>query len=748
MSYIARTKDENNNNNKRLPHGPGCRPLLDHDICHVALTHLAVKHTNSRKREKYATLEELVGFLLKMRQEHRERDAARDLYEAMRFAKGMPLENMLAPAPSPIEYVALLDDAGKEFIVDEGWRRSHRRPSRPVDALMVLMHHRAGNLGQQIPKSPQRLKKDKRDSEKKQKKIDKRHRQANRKTKDTDSESSNDSSEDEETGNGNPHRSQPRSTTEDVAAAHGLEALTANEKKIMFFEQRRIAAANVVARMDHLRILQRPKLFMEMLENAKPYSYEEFYLFAVEAQRTMKTRNVLRRIFDLIDTDGSNDLSKQELLFAFTRSREVRKTVHQLEGLKTMQDPHLFEQAFDAIDTNNDQSASFEELVQFALLSGNDGETVLQNNDGDEWEEPEDDEEVLKVNGETVDDKWDQLRRQEGALPDHDPIYLPEQYSNDDVNETNNFIYEELHDLYEIFDKMWTGVSGEKPKDPYEHIIQILRSEQATRRLRLGIDLTLTDINEPLPRDVRQKLYLCCKRDNTTELAKLLELHQLSLDHRCFYVDRGAGAARGDGVKGYGWQLEPEYHKGYDSTLLHASSWFGSDKVMTWLLERGADAFVIDIVGRTARDVAGSDPIRLLLHTRTLGRVWKDTHDPYERDIRMASFSRWRKRKQRSDAKVWEPRSSHRKTALEKRLFQYRVEEPRPNLVKEDLKSQQKIRGTGGTQKGHEMKELDDSDVLGKPGGFIDPDLKANRLLPYPNNLTYKGHGEGEGKHK
>jgi hypothetical protein len=131
VSYIARTKDENNNENKTpLPHGPGCRPLLDHDVCHVALTHLAVKHTNSRKREKYATLEELVGFLLKMRQEHRERDAARDLYEAMRFAKGMPLENMLAPAPSPIEYVALLDDAGKEFIVDEGWRRSPHQTRR------------------------------------------------------------------------------------------------------------------------------------------------------------------------------------------------------------------------------------------------------------------------------------------------------------------------------------------------------------------------------------------------------------------------------------------------------------------------------------------------------------------------------------------------------------------------------------------------------------------------------------------
>ena len=56
------------------------------------------------------------------------------------------------------------------------------------------------------------------------------------------------------------------------------------------------------------------------------------------------------------------------------------------------------------------------------------------------------------------------------------------------------------------------------------------------------------------------------------------------------------------------------------------------------------------------------------------------------------------------------------------------------------IQQRQKIRGTGGTQKGHTMKELDDSDVLGKPGDFIDPELKANRLLPYPNNLTYKGH--------
>ena len=168
----------------------------------------------------------------------------------------------------------------------------------------------------------------------------------------------------------------------------------------------------------------------------------------------MKTRAVLRRIFDLIDTDMSNDLSKQELLFAFTRSREVRLTLHQLEGLKTMQDPHLFEAAFEAIDVDNDGSASYEELVQFALKSGNDGNlVVMDNEDENEWEVPEE-EEVLKINGETVDDKWDELRRKEGALPDHDPMYRPMDYSNDDDNETTGVIYEELHELYEIFDKM------------------------------------------------------------------------------------------------------------------------------------------------------------------------------------------------------------------------------------------------------------------------------------------------------
>ena len=110
-------------------------------------------------------------------------------------------------------------------------------------------------------------------------------------------------------------------------------------------------------------------------------------------------------------------------------STQVRATLKQLEGLKTLQDPHLFEAAFDDIDTDGDHSASFEELVQFALKSGQGGDTVLltdadmEGEDGDlaEWEKP-DETEVLKINGETVDDKWDALRRQEGALPDHDPM--------------------------------------------------------------------------------------------------------------------------------------------------------------------------------------------------------------------------------------------------------------------------------------------------------------------------------------
>jgi len=760
--YLANNDEQEDKKLENTHRGPGPRPLLSDDLCHIALKHLDVQHKNSRKKERYVTLEELVSFLLDMRQEHRERDAARDLYEAMRFAKGMPSENLLAPAPSPVEYVALLDDAGKEFIVDESHRRVHRRPSRPVDALMVLQHNRSIWLEQRVP-GRSREAKEQRDEERKKYKED-RHSNTERKSDDdsqndkagsvvvsSDDESENDVDEEENSF----RRSLPRSSTEEVAMAHGLSALTGNDKKALFFEHRRIAAADVVARMDHMRVLQRPKLFMEMLENAKPYSFEEFYLFAIEAQRTMKTRAVLRRIFDLIDTDGSNDLSKQELLFAFTRSREVRMTVHQLEGLKTMQDPHLFEEAFDKIDVNNDESASFEELVQFALLSGNTGNTIIREDEG-EWEEPEDDEEVLVINGETVDDKWDALRRQEGALPDHDPMYMPEHYSNDDVNETNEFIYEELHDLYEIFDRMWDGVSTDKPKDPYEHIIQILRSEQANRRLRLGIDLTLTDINEPLERPVRRSLYLCCKKDDTESLAKLLEVHQLSLDHRCFYVERGSKGARGDGVKGYAYDLDPHYHKAYDSTLLHAASWFGSDKVLTWLLERGADAFVKDIMGRTARDVAGSDPIRLLLHTRTLGRVWKDSHNPFEIDIRMASFSRWRQRKNRSDAKVWQPASSYRMTALEKKLGSYRVEESdiKTGEQQEDVNSRKREKGEGGTMRGHRHKEAGDQTIIGDIGEHVDPVLRSNgtrmkleSLLPFPQNTNYVPHEAHEKEH-
>ena len=89
----------------------------------------------------------------------------------------------------------------------------------------------------------------------------------------------------------------------------------------------------------------------------------------------------------------------------------------------------MFEAAFDDIDTDGDHSASFEELVQFALKSGQGGDTVLltdadmmgADEDLAEWEKS-DETDVLKINGETVDDKWDALRRQEGALPDHDPM--------------------------------------------------------------------------------------------------------------------------------------------------------------------------------------------------------------------------------------------------------------------------------------------------------------------------------------
>ena len=45
-----------------------------------------------------------------------------------------------------------------------------------------------------------------------------------------------------------------------------------------------------------------------------------------DSERT-KLRSILRRIFDLIDVDMSDDLSKEEILRAFTRNAEVRETV-------------------------------------------------------------------------------------------------------------------------------------------------------------------------------------------------------------------------------------------------------------------------------------------------------------------------------------------------------------------------------------------------------------------------------------
>lgn len=202
------------------------------------------------------------------------------------------------------------------------------------------------------------------------------------------------------------------------------------------------------------------------------------------------------------------------------------------------------------------------------------------------------------------------------------------------------------------------------------------------------------------------------------------------MDHRCFYVNRtNNGDHRGDGVPGFGWQLDPAYHRAYDSTLLHAASWFGSDKVLTWLLERGADADVRDILHRNAKDVAGSDPIKLLLHTRTLGRVWQNTDNPFEMDKRFAFYSKWRKKKKRQGAPIWKPSDSRKKTALEKRLMgAYRVEKIEDNSQAEaDARSFLRRKGDGGSKVAEVVEEK--TNAIGEPGHHVDVNLRANKYL-------------------
>ena len=284
--------------------------------------------------------------------------------------------------------------------------------------------------------------------------------------------------------------------------------------------------------------------------------------------------------------------------------------------------------------------------------------------------------------GDTPRDMWDVLRQQKGDDSDmvRDKMYEGP-YGIDEENESTKAIFEELHGLQELFDTMWESVTGNQPQDPYEHMIQILRGFQATRRVKLGIDLTLRDVNEALDITLREKLWIACRDDKPELIQQAMEEHEISQNHRCFYVDMH-NLRLGDEVPGYGYELEPDYHKGYDSTCLHVSAWFGSDKTVKFLLDNFADTAINDIMHRSARDVAKTDSCKLLLHRGSQRNSWKEYHNPMIPVKRVALQTYWRKKKAHQGTK-WKRKFDDR----DERYQEDKLHEPPPGISIEQYNS-------------------------------------------------------------
>jgi Ca2+-binding EF-hand superfamily protein len=456
--------------------------------------------------------------------------------------------------------------------------------------------------------------------------------------------------------------------------------------------------------------------FLEGDDNAElPVTYKKFFDLSCTVQDSFRDRKILRVLFDMIDEDGSETIDKREVLRAFLRNNQVRDLLLKLESLQVLQQPTLFEDAFVAMDTSGDGEVSFEEFVQFAVqqeknfedemaldlsinisgVSGEEGKMdhlkklnsqievlrkkveakqIAMQDAKEHYEEVQHlfdmmahdlsmkEHEFESLRGPvagaafgasgTPRDMWDVLRQQKGDDGDmvREKMYEGP-YGIDEKNESTTAIYEELHQMEALFEEMWERTTGEKPKDPYEFMIQILRRQQASRRVKLGIDLKLRDVNEPLPLSIRTRLWEACRDDKPEPLQALYESEMISQNHRSFYVDMH-NLRPGDELPGYGYELEPSYHLGYDSTCLHVAAWFGSDKVVTFLLGHFADPFVFDIEKRQAKDVAKTDHSKLLLHKGAQRDIWREYHNPMVPKQRSAHETKWGRFRQNKGS-IW-----------------------------------------------------------------------------------------------
>ena len=77
--------------------------------------------------------------------------------------------------------------------------------------------------------------------------------------------------------------------------------------------------------------------------------------------------HILREIFNLIDTDGSNTLDKYELLDAVTNNQQVLELVHSAPILAPLLQPDAFENALMDLDTAHSGIVTFSEFKAFLI---------------------------------------------------------------------------------------------------------------------------------------------------------------------------------------------------------------------------------------------------------------------------------------------------------------------------------------------------------------------------------------------
>ena len=133
---------------------------------------------------------------------------------------------------------------------------------------------------------------------------------------------------------------------------------------------------SLLKRKPSLAILLRPELFKESFfkfdtdENGM-VNYEEFVHFVTVSQATANHRAKLREIFDIIDHDGKEIITKRGVLKAFTVNKKIIKLVNSEPLLRILLVPRLWEKAFMSIESKSRKTdkvtITFEEFASFVL---------------------------------------------------------------------------------------------------------------------------------------------------------------------------------------------------------------------------------------------------------------------------------------------------------------------------------------------------------------------------------------------